>query len=104
MVMHVSQTGNLGDQVAVPPPCALLTAVWREFVCVHAHRRASLTTVTIWPISKDAAAAKTVLHQAGIDISIDQVRGRRHLRTGLPVFQITARVRRSCVELQGGKR
>ena len=58
-----------------------------------------MAAVAIGAIGENAATAETVLDQLRIDIRIDQMRRRGDLRARLPVFQITAWIRRSGIEL-----
>ena len=87
----------------MPVPRASLAAIGREFVGLYAHWNARLAAIAVRSIGKDAAAAKTVLNQFGIDIGIDQVGGSGHLRTSLPSVKVTARIGCSSIKLQSGK-
>ena len=85
-------------------PCAPLAAGGDELRCIDPHRRTGLAAVAIRSIGKNAAASKTVFNQLGVNVSVNQVRRRGNLRARLPVFQIAARVGRSGIKLQSGKR
>ena len=104
MLVEEGQGGHARLQVGVPAPGAALVAVGRERLRHHAHGDAGLAAVAVRPVGEDAAAAKAVAYQFRIHVAVDQVRRRGHLRAGLAVVQVAARVGRRRVELQGGKR
>ena len=85
------------------PGAALATGRY-ELCRIDPHGRACLAAIAIGPISKNAAAAKTVFNQLGVDVSVNQMGRRGNLRACLTVVKITARVGRSGIKLQSGKR
>ena len=70
----------------------------------YANRHAGTASVAIRAVGEDSAAAKPHFDQFAVDIGVDQVRRRGHLRTRLSVFEVTAGVGRRCIELQRRER
>ncbi|MNN31994.1 hypothetical protein D3C81_1457050 [compost metagenome] len=104
MLLDVGQRRHQRLQALVLAPGAALAAVRVELVHQHAARRAGAAFVAIGAIGEDAAAAEAGAHQPGVDIGIDQVRGRGHLRARHAAIEIAASVGRRCVKLQRGER
>lgn len=74
--------GQLHDaclQVAVRRPCSALAAIGAKLLDGNTQRDAGIAPIAIRAIRKHAAAAKTISHQSGVNICIDQVAGRSHL-------------------------
>ena len=67
-------------------------------------RHTGAAPIAIGSVGEHAASAKAFGHQIGVNIIVNKVAGRGHLRPGLPVRQVAARVGRGCIKLQRLKR
>ncbi len=103
VLRDVGQRRDPGGEIGMPGPGAFLAAIGLVGGDLDAHGGASLAAVAIRTVGEDAAAAEAVFDQFGIDVGIDQVRRRGHLRARLPALEVTAGVGRRCVKLQRGK-
>ena len=101
---RIGQVGDPDFQLMVTLECALLAAARDKPSDIDAKWNAGTTTIAIWPISEQTASAKSFGNQFGISVVVYQVAWGGHLRAGLSVVQITARVGRSGIKLQGLKR
>ncbi|CFP67681.1 Uncharacterised protein [Bordetella pertussis] len=97
------QFGHEGAQRLVAAPGAALRAVGLEAGRIDAHRHAGVAIVAMGPVGEQAAAAKALFHQLRVRAGVDQVPGRRHLRTRLPAWQVAAGVGGSGIKLQRGE-
>jgi len=61
-------------------------------------------TIAIGSVREHPASAKAFGHQIGVNIVVNKVAGCGHLRPGLPIGQVAARVGRGCIKLQRLKR
>jgi hypothetical protein len=89
---------------AVLLPGAALRAVGAELPDRDAHRHAGATGIAVRPVGKDAAAAKARFDQIAVELGVDQMARRRHLRARHAIGQVAARIRRRHVKLQDGMR
>jgi len=79
---------------------ATLRAAGLEAGGDDAHRHAGAAVIAVGTIGKRAAAAEADLHQFAVNLTVDRMAWRGHLRAGQLVGQVAARIRGSCVELQ----
>src|SRR3954468_8514606 len=85
-------------------PRAALRAVGLELAHRNAHRHARAAGVAMRAVREDAAAAKAGLDEIAVQLGVDEMARRRHLRTRHPVRQVAARVGGRYVKLQYGMR
>ena len=104
MRLAKAQRHHSDHQVAVALPGASLAAVGFKSLGLHTQRDAGLATIAMGAVGKHAAAPKTVGHQFGIGVAMDEVTGRGHLRAGLPVGQVAASVRGRRIKLDSVQR
>ena len=81
-----------------------LTAAGFEAINFDPDGHTGAATIAIGSVSEHAASAKAFGHQIRVDIVVNKMAGRGHLRPGLPVGQVAARVGRGCIKLQRLKR
>src|SRR5205085_10849281 len=91
-------------QVAVLVPGATLAAVRLELPCQHTKRNARAAAIAIGPVREHSTAPESAGHEIRIRVVVDEMAGRRDLGAGLRARQVTARVRRRRIELQGLER
>ena len=70
------------------------------FVDQDAQRFASPTSFAIRAVGEHPATAKTLRNQLGVNVATNQMTGRCHLRAGLAVGQVAARIGGRGVELK----
>lgn len=99
-----AQRHDSNHQVAVTLPGASLAAVGFKSLGLHAQRDAGLATIAMGAIGEHAAAPKTVGHQFGIGVAVDQMTGGGYLRAGLAVGQVAASVRSRRIKLDSVQR
>jgi hypothetical protein len=101
---HETQLEHARVQVVVLLHGAALAAVGLKAVDQHAQRDAGAAAVAVRPVGEHSAAPEAAEHEVRVGVVVDQVAGRGHLRPGLAIGQVAARVGRRRVELQRVKR
>ena len=78
---HKAQPEHPRLQTLVLLPGPALAAVGFKSVDRHPQGHAGLAALAVGPVGEHAAAPEAVGYQARIDVGVDQVAGRGHLRT-----------------------
>jgi len=82
---------------------ALLTSIGFKFIAQNSHGHTRLAAIAIGTVGKKPTSAKATFYQIGVNIILNQMTGRGHLRSCLAHFQVTAGVSRSGIKLQCAK-
>jgi hypothetical protein len=95
---------GVGDEAGVLLPGAALRAAGAELLDRDAHRHARAAGVAVRTVREDAAAAEARLDEVSVELGVDEMARRCHLRPRHAVGEVAARIRRSHVKLQYGVR
>lgn len=79
---------------------AFLASIGSECICINPAWRTGTATVTRRTIGEQSTAPESIAHQIRVHIAVDEVARGSDLRSGHSISEVTARVRRRCVELQ----